>query len=70
MLSANKNFINITFIDYNRQSTGVKVVKNATRELDREAKRVTKKMPKWTPGQQAGKKVKVRYDLPIKFVNR
>ena len=47
--------------------TGVKVVKNATRELDREAKRVTKKMPKWTPGEVAGKRVRTRCNLPIVF---
>lgn len=47
--------------------TGVKVVKKATKELDREAKRVTKKMPKWTPGEVAGKRVRTRCNLPIVF---
>ncbi|UPT67114.1 MAG: energy transducer TonB [Sphingobacteriales bacterium JAD_PAG50586_3] len=35
--------------------------------LDKEALRVVKIMPKWTPGVQDGKNVKVKYNLPIKF---
>lgn len=34
---------------------------------DREAMRVVKMMPKWSPGKQNGKPVKVRYILPIHF---
>ena len=33
-----------------------------------EALRAIKSMPKWIPGKQKGKPVKVRYTLPIKFV--
>ena len=33
----------------------VKIVRGVSDELDDEAKRVVRKMPKWTPGQQAGK---------------
>ena len=32
-----------------------------------EAIRVIKKMPKWTPGTQRGKPVKVYYTLPVSF---
>jgi protein TonB len=35
--------------------------------LDKEAIRVVKAMPKWTPGEQAGKPVRVRFTLPIFF---
>lgn len=38
--------------------------------LDKEALRVIKKMPKWKPGTQNGKPVKVWYSLPIKFTLR
>jgi protein TonB len=34
---------------------------------DEEAIRVVKMMPNWQPGEQMGKKVPVRYRLPIKF---
>jgi protein TonB len=34
---------------------------------DKEALRVVKLMPKWSPGKQNGKAVKVRYILPINF---
>ena len=47
--------------------TGVTVLKSATKELDREAQRVTRKMPKWTPGEVAGKRVRTRCSLPIVF---
>lgn len=38
--------------------------------LDKEALRVVKKMPKWKPGKQNGKKVRVQYNLPIKYTLR
>ena len=36
-------------------------------ELDNEAVRMLKSMPNWKPGSQAGKPVKVRYQLPVNF---
>ncbi len=45
----------------------VKVVRGQDRSLDAEAIRVIKSMPKWIPGKQAGKTVKVKYTLPIMF---
>ena len=44
----------------------VKVIKGVSPAIDKEAIRVVKKMPPWTPGEQAGKKVNVRYVVPIK----
>lgn len=35
--------------------------------LNKEAVRVVKSMPKWTPGKQNGKPVRVRFNLPIMF---
>jgi TonB family protein len=35
--------------------------------LDAEALRVVKSMPRFTPGKQSGKVVRVQYNLPIKF---
>ncbi len=47
--------------------TGVKIQRGVTDELDREAKRVVRKMPKWTPGEAKGKAVRTRCRLPITF---
>ena len=35
--------------------------------LDKEALRVINSMPKWKPGMQRGKPVRVRYTLPVAF---
>ncbi|MEX1001481.1 MAG: energy transducer TonB [Crocinitomicaceae bacterium] len=45
----------------------VRIMRGVSDPLDSEAKRVVKAMPKWKPGEQAGKKVRVRYTLPIHF---
>ena len=35
--------------------------------LDKEALRVINSMPKWTPGKQRGKPVRVKYTVPVNF---
>lgn len=45
----------------------VSIRKGVSDALDAEAKRVVKKMPRWTPGEQAGKPVRVNFTLPIHF---
>jgi protein TonB len=47
--------------------TGLTVERGVSDELDREAKRVVRKMPKWNAGEVAGKKVRTRCRLPIIF---
>ncbi len=47
--------------------TDVKVARGVDSSLDKEAVRVVKSMPKWTPGKQRGKPVRVAYTLPINF---
>lgn len=47
--------------------SGAKVVKGVSEELDAEALRVVNAMPKWTPGKQSGKTVRVKYTIPITF---
>lgn len=44
-----------------------KVVKSVDPALDKEAIRVVSNMPKWTPGKQRGKPVRVRFTLPVTF---
>ena len=45
----------------------VKVVKSVDRDLDNEAIRVCKKLPKFIPGKQNGQPVNVWYTLPVTF---
>ena len=45
----------------------ISVVRGVEESLDKEAIRVIKSMPKWTPGRQGGKSVRVKYTLPIRF---
>ncbi|MFA5418091.1 MAG: energy transducer TonB [Bacteroidales bacterium] len=45
----------------------VKVLRGIGGGCDEEAVRVVKAMPKWKPGMQRGKPVRVSYNLPVKF---
>ena len=45
----------------------VKVVRSVDKDLDREAARVCKSLPKFTPGRQNGHPVSVWYTLPVFF---
>lgn len=45
-----------------------KVIRSVDPALDREALRVVNSMPKWKPGKQSQKFVRVSYSVPISFV--
>ncbi len=45
----------------------VTVVKGVDRDLDREAIRVVKKMPRWQPGKNNGVAVRSYFNLPVTF---
>ena len=47
--------------------TNVKVMRGIGGGCDEEAVRVVKAMPKWKPGMQDGKPVRVNYNLPVVF---
>ncbi len=47
--------------------TDVKVVRSISPELDAEAIRIVKALPKWKPAKQRGKTVKITYTIPITF---
>ena len=47
--------------------TDAEVIKSVDPALDAEALRVVKAMPKWTPGKQEGKPIRVKYTMPITF---
>ena len=58
----------ITFIvEKDGRLSKAKVVKSVHPALDKEALRVVKKMPRWIPGQQGDRKVRVRYIIPVTF---
>ena len=54
-------------VDKKGRLSDIKVVKSVEPYLDAEAVRVVKSMPRWNPGMQNGKAVKVRYTLPVTF---
>lgn len=54
-------------VDENGNVGNVKVVRGVAPSLDQEALRVVAMSPKWTPGTQRGKNVKVRYVFPVIF---
>jgi protein TonB len=45
----------------------VQVMKGLGFGTDEEAKRVVQQMPKWRPGKQSGRPVRVKFNLPINF---
>ena len=45
----------------------VKVARSVDKDLDKEAVRVVKSLPKFTPGRQNGQAVRVWYTLPVQF---
>ena len=47
--------------------TDIKVVRGVDKALDDEAVRVVKSSPKWTPGKQRDRAVKVTYTFPVIF---
>ena len=47
--------------------TDVNVMRSVDPSLDREAVRVVKNMPRWTPGKQNGSAVRVKYQVPVTF---
>ncbi|HRH38364.1 MAG TPA: energy transducer TonB [Flavobacteriales bacterium] len=47
--------------------TDVKLLRGVHPELDAEALRVVKAMPKWIPGKQSGRPVRVQMNVPVIF---
>jgi protein TonB len=54
-------------VDTDGSVTEVKTLNYLFPSCDKEAKRVIKKMKKWSPGKQRGRAVKVRMTVPIVF---
>ena len=47
--------------------TGARAMTSVDPQLDAEAIRIIRNMPKWTPGMQDGKPVRVKYLVPVTF---
>ncbi len=62
-----KVYVNFV-VDKDGSITNAKVARGVDPSLDKEALRVVNSLPKWKPGKQRGKAVKVSYTVPINFV--
>ena len=55
-------------VEANGSISNVKLARGIGGGCDEEAMRVVKAMPKWKPGKQNGRPVRVSFTLPIKFL--
>jgi protein TonB len=55
-------------VDYDGSITKPTIMRGLDPALDTEALRVVKAMPKWKPGKQGGRAVRVYFTLPIRFI--
>lgn len=61
--------VHVNFVvDTNGGISNVKILRGVDPSLDKEAIRVVKSMPKWIPGKQGGRAVRVSFTVPINFV--
>jgi protein TonB len=66
-LAPGKQRISVQFI-IDQNGNVVDIISRANHlKLEKEAKRIIKKLPKMIPGKQNNKKVRVKYNLPINF---
>ena len=54
-------------VDRSGSVTNVEIVRGVDKHLDAEAVRVVKSLPKYKPGKQRGKAVRVMFTIPINF---
>ncbi|MBT3612473.1 MAG: energy transducer TonB [Flavobacteriales bacterium] len=54
-------------VDRSGSVTNAKIVRGVDKNLDAEALRVVKSLPKYKPGKQRGKAVRVMFTIPINF---
>lgn len=60
--------VTVSFIvEKDGRVSNVRLLRSVQPALDKEAIRVVKSMPKWTPGKHNGKPVRVRFNLPVMF---
>ena len=54
-------------VDKTGKVSNVKILRGVDKYLDAEAVRVVSSLPRFKPGKQRGKPVKVQYNVPISF---
>jgi protein TonB len=54
-------------VDADGRISETSIIKGISADCDKEALRVVQMMPKWRPGKQSGRPVRVKFVLPIKF---
>lgn len=60
--------VTVSFIvEKDGRVSNVRLLRSVQSSLDKEAVRVVKSMPKWTPGKHNGKPVRVRFNIPVMF---
>lgn len=58
----------LTFvIEKDGSITDIQVIRSLSEGCDKEATKAVKNMPNWSPGEQRGQKVRVKYTLPVHF---
>jgi TonB family protein len=55
-------------VEKNGSITHVELIRGFNEACDQEALRVVKAMPAWNPGMQRGENVRVKFNVPVKFV--
>ena len=55
-------------VEPNGSVSNIEIVGSVDTDLDQEALRVVRQMPKWKAGKQDGSTVRVKFHLPIKFM--
>lgn len=61
-----KGKVYVTFVvEKDGSLSGIKILRDIGFDTGKEAIRVLKKMPKWTSGEQNGRKVRCSYSIPI-----
>ena len=56
------------FVEEDGALTEIKIAESLLKSIDEEVVRVVKMMPKWTPGKENGKVVRMNHKMPIHFV--
>ena len=62
-----KVFVNFV-VNADGQISDARILRGVDPSLDKEALRVVNSLPKWRPGKQSGRAVRVSFNVPINFV--